>query len=136
MLLKDAVNWQSTYILLYLPKIMLTLSFSLALFKAQCCLGAQAAKQALNEIYIIFFQFSIQVLKWLGGKQELLKEAHLQVNKQSIIKMQYSLYSCMKQTICGCSLCYLPRNVINNFSVSKYKSISLQNLTKNGCGHL
>lgn len=101
MLLKDAVNWQSTYILLYLPKIMLTLSFSLALFKAQCCLGAQAAKQALNEIYIIFFQFSIQVLKWLGGKQELLKEAHLQVDKQSVIKMQHNLYSCMKQTICG-----------------------------------
>ena len=33
----------------------------------------------------IFFQFSLQVLKWLGGKQELLKEAYLQVNKQSII---------------------------------------------------
>ena len=57
-----------------------------------------------------FLKFSLQVLKWLGGKQELLKEAYLQVHKQSIIKMQLNLYNCMKQITCirGCPLCYLP----------------------------
>ena len=71
--------------------------------------------QALNEIYI--FLISLQVLKWLGGKKELLKEAYLQVNKLSVVQVQYNLYSCMKQAVSVCSLCYLPRNFTNNFSV-------------------
>ena len=87
------------------------------------------------------FQFSLQVLKWLGGKQELLKEAHLQVDKQSIIKMQYNLYGCMKcQTIKNLvvALCVtLPEILSVTFL---YLNINLnhkfQNLTKNSCGHL